>query len=97
MQALVAKLKLKLEAAKSQEVKPSRKPREEVRQEHRVVVISEHSMKDKRKMELLERKKLAFLGDNEDRWVSVSFLFPFLGNCRALIHAIKAIFKSHLT
>ncbi|KAI5741155.1 hypothetical protein M8J76_010896 [Diaphorina citri] len=78
--ALVAKLKLKLEAAKSQEVKPSRKPREEVRQEHRVVVISEHSMKDKRKMELLERKKLAFLGDNEDRWVSEGKTFANIGD-----------------
>ncbi|XP_026685954.1 LOW QUALITY PROTEIN: CWF19-like protein 2 [Diaphorina citri] len=78
--ALVAKLKLKLEAAKSQEVKPSRKPRDEVRQEHRVVVISEHSMKDKRKMELLERKKLAFLGDNEDRWVSEGKTFANIGD-----------------
>ncbi|KAI5705815.1 hypothetical protein M8J75_002046 [Diaphorina citri] len=78
--ALVAKLKLKLEAAKSQEVKPSRKPSEEVRQEARVVVISEHSMKDKRKMELLERKKLAFLGDNEDRWVSEGKTFANIGD-----------------
>uniref|UniRef100_A0A8D8SP46 CWF19-like protein 2 n=1 Tax=Cacopsylla melanoneura TaxID=428564 RepID=A0A8D8SP46_9HEMI len=85
---LVTKLKAKLEVAKQNETpikrtggqRDARKPNDEAREKDRVVVITEQNMKDRRRTELLERKKLAFLGDNEDRWVAEGKTFANIGD-----------------
>ncbi|KAL1460514.1 hypothetical protein WDU94_012491 [Cyamophila willieti] len=84
---LVSKLKAKLEVAKLNETpikrsgkQDTRNPKDEVREKDRVVVITEQSMKDRRRTELLERKKLSFLGDNEDRWVAEGKTFANIGD-----------------
>lgn len=70
-------MKAKLAAAKSQEVVIPRKTesRANIQEKNQVVVVTEQNMKDRRRRELLEKKKLAFLGDRDDRWVVVSSVF----------------------